>query len=74
MELINYDLEKDIQTLRRIEDAAANQGKPTKHLFRIRSAEEVSRPYSKTSTWKAMAEEIQDPNVKSEFLNALVPQ
>lgn len=71
MKLIDYNLEKDIQTLRKIEKSAAEQGRPTKHLFRTRSAEEVSRPYSKTSTWKKMAEEIENPRLRSEFTQAL---
>jgi len=71
MELIDYDLETDILTLRKIEKSAAEQGRPTKHLFRTRSVEEVSRPYSKTSTWKKMAKEIENPKLRSEFTQAL---
>lgn len=68
MELIDYNLEKDIQTFRAIQKARAEAGRPTKHLFRIRSAEEVSRPYTKTGTWKTMArQQIQDPKLWAEF-------
>lgn len=74
MELIDYDLTTEIQTLRNIEKAAAEKGRSTKHLFRTRSAEEVSRPYSNTSTWRKMAEEVESPKLRAEFKKALAQE
>jgi len=71
MELIDYDLEKDLQTVEQIKKAANRRGQPTKHLFRTRSAKEVTLPYTKASTWTHMAEEVKDANMRRELIRRL---